>query len=130
MPQVTAEVYDADGYYRTGDIFTEIAPGQFQFTDRRNNVIKLSQGEFVAVSKVEAVLSDSPLVGQTYIYGNSARPYLVAVIVPTEDALASHDTDELKPLISQSLQDVAKKTGLQSYEVPRDFIVETEPFIR
>ena len=65
---------------------------------------------------------------QTYIYGNSARPYLVAVIVPAEDALASHDTDELKGLISQSLQDVAKKTGLQSYEVPRDFIIETTPF--
>ena len=127
-PEVTAEVYDADGYYRTGDIFTEIAPDQFQFTDRRNNVIKLSQGEFVAVSKVEAVLGDSPLVSQVYIYGNSARPYLLAVIVPTEDALASHDADELKPLIRQSLQDVAKKGGLQSYEVPRDFIIETTPF--
>jgi fatty acid CoA ligase FadD9 len=127
-PEVTAAVYDYDGYYRTGDIFTEIAPGKFQFTDRRNNVIKLSQGEFVAVSKVEAVLSDSPLVNQVYIYGNGARPYLVAVIVPTEDALASHDVDELKPLISQSVQDVAKKTALRSYEVPRDFIIEATPF--
>ena len=86
-PEVTGGVYDEDGYYCTGDIFTEIAPGQFQFTDRRNNVIKLSQGEFVAVSKVEAVLGDSPLVSQVYIYGNSARPYLLAVVVPTEDAL-------------------------------------------
>jgi fatty acid CoA ligase FadD9 len=127
-PEVTAEVYDQDGYYRTGDIFTETAPDQFEFTDRRNNVIKLSQGEFVAVSKVEAVLSDSPLVNQVYSYGNSARPYLLAVIVPTEDALASHDADELKPLISQSVQDVAKKSGLRSYEVPRDFIIERTPF--
>ena len=126
--EVTAEVYDEDGYYRTGDIFTEVAPGEFQFTDRRNNVIKLSQGEFVAVSKVEAVLADSPLVQQIYIYGNSARPYLLAVVVPTEDAQARHDTEELKPLISQSLQNVAKKTGLQSYEVPRDFIIENTPF--
>ena len=127
-PEVTGGVYDEDGYYCTGDIFTEIAPGRFQFTDRRNNVIKLSQGEFVAVSKVEAVLGDSPLIGQIYIYGNSARPYLLAVVVPAEDALARHDADELRPLIGQSLQDVAKKTGLQSYEVPRDFIVETTPF--
>jgi fatty acid CoA ligase FadD9 len=127
-PEVTAEVYDQDGYYRTGDIFTEIDPGQFQFTDRRNNVIKLSQGEFVAVSKVEAVLGDSPLVGQTYIYGNSARPYLLAVVVPTQEALSRWRLDELKPLISQSLQEVAKKSGLQSYEIPRDFIVETTPF--
>ena len=127
-PEVTAEVYDQDGYYCTGDIFTEIAPGQFQFTDRRNNVIKLSQGEFVAVSKVEAALGDSPLVGQTYIYGNSARPYLLAVVVPTQEALSRWRPDELKPRISQSLQEVAKKTGLQSYEIPRDFIVETTPF--
>jgi fatty acid CoA ligase FadD9 len=127
-PEVTAEVYDLDGYYRTGDIFTEIAPDQFQFTDRRNNVIKLSQGEFVAVSKVEAVLGDSPLVSQPYIYGNSARPYLLAVIVPTQEALLRWHPDELKPLIRQSLQDVAKKGGLQSYEVPRDFIIETTPF--
>jgi fatty acid CoA ligase FadD9 len=127
-PDVTGEVYDEDGYYCTGDIFTEIAPGRFQFTDRRNNVIKLSQGEFVAVSKVEAVLGDSPLVRQIYVYGNSARPYLLAVVVPSEDALVRHDADELKPLIGQSLQDVAKKVGLQSYEVPRDFIVETTPF--
>ena len=127
-PEVTAEVYDEDGYYCTGDIFTEIAPGRFQFTDRRNNVIKLSQGEFVAVSKVEAVLGDSPLVRQIYVYGNSARPYLLAVVVPTQDALVRHDADELKPLISQSLQAVAKKAGLQSYEVPRDFIIETTPF--
>jgi fatty acid CoA ligase FadD9 len=127
-PEVTAEVYDEDGYYCTGDIFTEIAPGQFQFTDRRNNVIKLSQGEFVAVSKVEAVLGDSPLVRQIYVYGNSARPYLVAVVVPTQEALSRWHPDELKPVISKSLQEVAKKTGLQSYEVPRDFIIETTPF--
>jgi fatty acid CoA ligase FadD9 len=127
-PEVTAEVYDQDSYYCTGDIFTEIASGRFQFTDRRNNVIKLSHGEFVAVSKVEAVLGDSPLIGQIYVYGNSARPFLLAVVVPAEDALARHGADELRPLIGQSLQDVAKKAALQSYEVPRDFIVETTPF--
>ena len=46
-----------------------------------------SQGEFVAVSKLEAVFGDSPLVRQIYVYGNSARPYLLAVVVPTEEAL-------------------------------------------
>ena len=58
------------------------------YVDRRNNVLKLSQGEFVTVSKLEAAFGDSPLVRQIYVYGNSARPYLLAVVVPTEDALA------------------------------------------
>jgi fatty acid CoA ligase FadD9 len=127
-PEVTAEVFDPDGYYRTGDIMAEVGPDQLVYLDRRNNVLKLSQGEFVTVSKLEAVFGDSPLIRQIYVYGNSARAYLLAVIVPTEDALSRQDAEALKPLISESLQNVAKAAGLQSYEVPRDIIIETTPF--
>jgi fatty acid CoA ligase FadD9 len=126
--EVTAEVFDKDGYYRTGDIMAETAPDQLVYLDRRNFVQKLSQGEFVTVSKLEAAYGVSPLVRQIYVYGNSARPYLLAVIVPTADALAGHDGAELKALISDSLQEVAQAAGLQPYEIPRDFIVETTPF--
>jgi fatty acid CoA ligase FadD9 len=127
-PEITADVFDADGYYKTGDIVAEIGPDQLTYLDRRNNVLKLSQGEFVTVSKLEAVFGDSPLVRQIFVYGNSARSYLLAVVVPTDDALARHDVESLKPLITESLQDVARAAGLQSYEIPRDFIVETTPF--
>jgi fatty acid CoA ligase FadD9 len=127
-PEVTAAVFDADGYYRTGDIVAEVGADQLVYLDRRNNVLKLSQGEFVAVSKLEAVFGDSPLIRQIYVYGNSARSYLLAVVVPTHEALLRSASDELRSLIGESLQDVAKAAGLQSYEIPRDFIVETTPF--
>jgi fatty acid CoA ligase FadD9 len=129
-PEVTADVFDPDGFYRTGDVVAETGPDQLEYVDRRNNVLKLSQGEFVAVSKLEAVFAGSPLVRQVYVYGNSARAYLLAVIVPTGDALsrAGGAFETLKPLISDSLQSVAKEARLQSYEIPRDFIVETTPF--
>jgi fatty acid CoA ligase FadD9 len=127
-PEITADVFDADGYYRTGDIVAEVGPDQLRYLDRRNNVLKLSQGEFVTVSRLEAVFVESPLIRQIFVYGNSARSYLLAVVVPTEDALGRHDAETLKPLITESLQDVARAAGLQSYEIPRDFIVETTPF--
>ena len=130
-PEITADVFDADGYYRTGDVVAEIAPNKVVYVDRRNNVLKLAQGEFVTVAKLEAAFGNSPLVRQIYVYGNSAHPYLLAVVVPTEDALARFDADgvdALKPAIADSLQAVAKEAGLQSYEVPRDFIIETTPF--
>jgi fatty acid CoA ligase FadD9 len=128
--EVTAGVFDDDGYYRTGDIVAEVRPDQLVYFDRRNNVMKLSQGEFVTVAKLEAVFGTSPLVRQIYIYGNSARAYVLAVIVPTEDALSRSGGDiaSLKPLISDSLQDVGRAAGLQSYEIPGDFIIETTPF--
>jgi len=120
-PEVTASVFDADGYYRTGDVVAQVGPDRLVYVDRRNNVLKLAQGEFVTLAKLEAVFGTSPLVHQIYLYGNSAHPYLLAVVVPT-DVTAS------KAAIAESLQAVARQAGLQPYEVPRDFLVETEPF--
>ena len=124
-PEVTAATIDEHGYYHTGDIVAETAPDRLVYLDRRNNVMKLSQGEFVTVSTLEAVFGDSPLIRQIYLYGNSARSYLLAVIVPT-DEMASRD--DATAVINESLQDVARAAGLQSYEIPRDFIIETTPF--
>jgi fatty acid CoA ligase FadD9 len=42
-PDVTAEVFDADGYYRTGDVMAEIEPDRLTYVDRSKNVLKLSQ---------------------------------------------------------------------------------------
>ena len=120
-PETTAGVFDDDGYYRTGDVFAETAPDRLVYVDRRNNVLKLAQGEFVTLAKLEAEFGNSPLIRQIYIYGNSAQPYLLAVVVPT-------DVNTSKSAIAESLQNVAKAARLQSYEVPRDFIIETTPF--
>ena len=129
-PEVTAELFDADGWYHTGDVMAELGPDQLTYVDRRNNVLKLSQGEFVTVSKLEAAYGGHPSIRQIFVYGNSARSYVLAVIVPTDDALASvgGDVDAVKPLLSDALQSIAREAGLQSFEIPRDFLVETRPF--
>jgi fatty acid CoA ligase FadD9 len=129
-PEVTAEVFDEDGYYQTGDVMAEIGPDELVYVDRRKNVLKLSQGEFVALSRLEAIFVSSPLVRQIFVYGNSERAYLLAVVVPTEDAITRVDdvVEDLKPLLSESLQQIGKDAGLNSYEIPRDFLIETTPF--
>ncbi|MFI5778662.1 carboxylic acid reductase [Nocardia sp. NPDC051570] len=128
-PELNTEVFDADGFYHSGDIMAEIGPDRLVYVDRRNNVLKLSQGEFVAASKLEALFTSSPLIRQIYVYGNSERAYLLAVIVPTDSALAAYpDVTELKGAINESLLEVAKHVELNSYEIPRDFLIETEPF--
>lgn len=127
-PDVSAEVFDSEGFYRTGDIVAQVGPDQVRYVDRRNNVLKLSQGEFVTVSNLEAAFTASPLVRQIYLYGNSSRPYLLAVVVPAAGAVADGDSTQLKSRIAESLQDVARAAGLRSYEIPRDFLVETTPF--
>ncbi len=127
-PELTAEIFDAEGFYKTGDIVAELAPDRLVYVDRRNNVLKLSQGEFVAVSHLEAVYATSPLIQQIFVYGNSERAYLLAVIVPTEDVLGWGDPEKMKTALSESLRGLAKDAELQSYEIPRDFLIEPEPF--
>ncbi len=128
-PQLNAEVFDDDGYYRTGDIMAETGPDQLRYLDRRNNVIKLSQGEFVTISNVEAALTTPP-IRQLYLYGNSSRSYLLAVAVPTPEAIdgAAGDDAALRRKLNTAIREIADRAGLASAEIPRDIIVETTPF--
>ncbi|MGP3966791.1 carboxylic acid reductase [Streptomyces sp. 6N223] len=130
QPERTAEIVDEEGYYRTGDIVAETGPGRFVVVDRRKNVLKLSQGEFVAVSRLEAIFAASPLLSQIFVYGNSEQSYLLAVVVPTPDALqeSGDDRDALRRRLTESFQRTANEARLNSYEIPREFLIETEPF--
>lgn len=128
-PEVTAQVFDEDGFYRTGDVMAEIAPDHLVYVDRRNNVLKLAQGEFVAVANLEAVYAGAPLVRQIFVYGNSERSVLLAVVVPTDEALSRYpDQNELKAALLEVLRSTARVAELQPYEVPADLLIETEPF--
>jgi fatty acid CoA ligase FadD9 len=128
-PEVTAEVFDEDGFYRTGDVMAEIEPDRLIYVDRRKNVLKLSQGEFVALAKLESIFVASPLVHQIFLYGNSSRSFLLAVVVPTPGALEQESGEAaLKAAISESLRRIASKAELKPYEIPRDLLIETEPF--
>jgi fatty acid CoA ligase FadD9 len=132
-PELTAERLDEDGFYRTGDIMAELGPDRLMYLDRRNNVLKLSQGEFVATSRLELLYSQSPLIRQIYVYGSSQRAFLLAVVVPSEELAAQLDalgrgTEQVKSALRRSLQQIAKEHHLNGYEIPRDFLIETAPF--
>ncbi|MFF1905327.1 carboxylic acid reductase [Kitasatospora sp. NPDC058218] len=130
QPELSAEIIDEDGYYRTGDIVAELGPDRFTILDRRKSVLKLSQGEFVATARLESEFAASPLVRQIFVYGNSERSYLLAVVVPTPAALEQFggEPENLRQLLSESFQQIAGEAGLNSYEIPRDVLIETEPF--
>jgi fatty acid CoA ligase FadD9 len=132
-PDVTASVFDENGYYKTGDIMAEVGPDQLVYLDRRNNVLKLAQGEFVAISRLESLYTNGhPAIRQVYLYGTSDRSYLVGVLVPNEDTLKetgiSANDKAIKSALREAIKEVARNEQLNAYEVPRDFLIEREPF--
>jgi fatty acid CoA ligase FadD9 len=133
-PELSAKLFDEEGFYRTGDIMEERGPDHLVYVDRVNDVLKLSQGEFIAVGALGVTFENyCPAIAQMYAYGNSARPYIVAVIVPNMDVVQERlgpgpDEAALRGLLRDEMRAAADEAGLRPFEIPRDFIIEYEPF--
>lgn len=127
-PELSADMFDDEGYYRTGDVMAQTGVDELSFVERRNNTLKLSQAEFVAVATLESIFATSPHIDQIFIYGRNGRPDLLAVVVPSAESAARLSGPELRTAIADSLRDLAKEHDLRPYEIPRDFVVEPVGF--
>ncbi|CAA2954314.1 long chain acyl- synthetase 2 [Olea europaea subsp. europaea] len=131
-----------DGWFHTGDIGEWQPNGAMKIIDRKKNIFKLSQGEYVAVESIESTYSRCSLVTSIWVYGNSFESFLVAVVVPERKALedwaANNEVKgDLKSLCSNSnarkyfldeLNGTGKGYNLRGFEMLRAVHLEPIPF--
>ncbi|KAL5791980.1 hypothetical protein ACOSP7_000574 [Xanthoceras sorbifolium] len=140
-PELTKESMK-DGWFHTGDIGQMLPNGVVKIIDRKKNLIKLSQGEYVALEHLENVYSSTPIVEDIWIYGDSFKSMLVAVVVPHEENtkkwayLNGHmgsfselcSLDQLQHHVISELKCTAEKKQLRGFEFVKGVIFDPLPF--
>ncbi|KAK7274108.1 hypothetical protein RIF29_15182 [Crotalaria pallida] len=131
-----------DGWFHTGDIGEWQPNGAMKIIDRKKNIFKLSQGEYIAVENIENKYLQCPLITSIWVYGNSFESFLVAVVVPERKALEDwaleHNlTDDFKNLcdnlkarkyILDELNSTGLKHQLRGFELLKAVHLEPIPF--
>ncbi|MFO7977416.1 MAG: long-chain fatty acid--CoA ligase [Bacteroidales bacterium] len=85
-PEQTAAVIDEEGWFHTGDI-GEFAKGKFlKITDRKKEMIKMSNGKYIAPQQIENKLKESFYIEQTMVFGDNQN-FAGALIQPNFAAL-------------------------------------------
>lgn len=146
QPEKTRETIDEEGWLHSGDIGLWTVDGNLQIIDRKKNIFKLSQGEYVAPEKIENVIIQSLLIGQAFVHGDSLQSALVAVIIPDEEPVRSLlessessslakaplseicKSEKLKSIIMTEIKKVGKANGLHGFEIPKAIHLSHEPF--
>ncbi|XP_031548870.1 long-chain-fatty-acid--CoA ligase 1-like [Actinia tenebrosa] len=141
-PEKTAEVLDEDGWLKTGDIGEWTESGTLKIIDRKKNILKLSQGEYIAPVKIENIYMRSPFLAQVFVHGDSLRSYLVAIGVPDEEVLEAWARKQgimgrfrelcknkrVLDAVFKSVTDIGKECNLNSLEQIKGIYLHDEPF--
>lgn len=109
--EATAEAI-TDGWLHTGDIGELDQDGYLRITDRKKEILVMSNGKNVAPNQIEGLLKTSPYIEQMVLIGDN-RKYISALIVPSFDALQK-EADALG-LHQLSREEMCRQEKLQTF---------------
>ncbi|EFY89767.1 putative long-chain-fatty-acid--CoA ligase FAA2 [Metarhizium acridum CQMa 102] len=141
---------EADGWFHTGDVAMVDELGRFTIIDRKKNVLKLSQGEYVAPERLENVYTaNCSLIANAFVHGDSQESTLVGIFGINPETFAPFAAKVLGQPVSNDdvaalkrvarnpkvqgelfdiLQTIGRKNKFNKYEHVANIFLDVEPF--
>ena len=87
LPEETAKSFTADGWFRSGDIGEIDELGRVKVTDRKKDLVKTSNGKFVALSYIESKYKGITKIASNMVVQAINRPFVTALVAVDAEAL-------------------------------------------
>ena len=128
-PDLDAEVFTADGFFRTGDRGERRADGLLKITGRVKEIFKTSKGEYVAPAPIENSLNAHPLIEMSMVSG-LGQPAAYAMVVLGEDVRPKLKDAAFKKDVEAQLAQLLKDVNaeLASHEKLQMIVVAQQPW--
>lgn len=139
-PQETAEVFTEDGWFRTGDAGRFDEAGNLFITDRIKDLMKTSNGKYIAPQPIENQLSNNSFIDHVMLVAEG-KPYVTALIIPNFEALKEQlskmnipfttwqeivDLEKVKEFYREKMDEIQK--GLSGFEKVKKFTLMPAEF--
>ncbi|CCH60573.1 hypothetical protein TBLA_0D00660 [Henningerozyma blattae CBS 6284] len=138
----TEKAFDSEGWFRTGDIGEWTSNGQLKIIDRKKNLVKTQNGEYIALEKLESIYRSNKYVNNICVYADQSKVKPIGIIEPNLPAIIdlatslniynSNSTDDisnhfhnkkLKSLILQDMLKTGKSQGLVGIENLQNIVI-------
>lgn len=128
----TAQAMAPGGWFRSGDIGEWAPNGHLKIIDRKKNLIKTLNGEYIALEKLESIYRSNSLISNICVYAADDRARPIAIAIPAQPALTSLvqkldmpaesfeklvHMSRINSLVLKELQDTGRKAGLAHFEI-------------
>lgn len=116
-PEKTAEDFkvDANGkrWFHTGDVGEFHSDGVLKIIDRKKDLVKNQQGEYVSYGKIEPLLKDSALIDNVMVYQDPYHTYCIALVTAETKGSLPSAGDVVKEFAR-----IGKEMKLAKFEIP------------
>tara|TARA_X000000950_G_scaffold164205_1_gene200754 strand:- start:2988 stop:4691 length:1704 start_codon:yes stop_codon:yes gene_type:complete len=103
-----------NGWLHTGDIGEFDSDGYLKITDRKKDIIVSLGGDNIAPSKIENLLTLSPEIEQTCVFGEQ-KNYIAALIILSNDSKASND--DIQNYINEINDNLSQPEKIKKFQI-------------
>jgi long-chain acyl-CoA synthetase len=129
QPELDAEVFTADGFFRTGDLGEALPDGQLKLTGRKKELFKTAKGKYVAPAPIENMINESQMVELSMVSG-VGQSAAYAIVVPAEGLRPKLGDAAVRAEFESEMASVLKRVNanVADYEQLRMIVVAKEPW--